>query len=901
MSSNKTKLSASWQLNAALLSRPVDLTSLVSMSKTHPAKFAEDDVLKKLVDQLLNDKNLNKADKDTKLDVLNILANVANTYSYHNSSAGENGSPTKAPRPVETAPDGTGVVAASSINNNKHNAATNKIIHTTRSLVRNALAGISEWFDEYITEEYNASQLAGADDEEESEPELYKAMVLLLARCWDYSLKTEDVLELTQGNRRVALLIVIGLLEDGETYSTVLKQKQKPGVGLVGQWEHELVCHRYEKPLVLQICRLIRGFTHPTTYFANLEDGGSGGEIEVQSVERFADEMDSLLALTLTSGVIEKLSIALYDCLFNDELLYIDDEETNAGNPDAVAPESKVVESKTSSGAKGSGYGYGAGGGPRLLDESDHMAIICVHTYLQNLYFYATENNDEFRLHMLMDTLLIPRLILPYMDRCITHASILNKRANDYSSILGDEEADGAASDSKSGGVSAEDGIALMALHQPQLVKGLAASLRTLIIATFRAPPTQYVLNMLRRLNPTAHLVDKAALFLIHHDYIYSLVCCVNINMGVFDCISSANNGSSGSSEDGGGAQAQDPVIVANAYKLLKDLVALFNRMSQATQLKVIKRVQSSGALPISRDTPSYHMIISILYGGATSSQLDYIYKEIQRSMQRAGGATIGTAEDADAGAGGDGIGAEFMDGEGAGMDFGSTQSDYWNSRSEAKRAHNERMEAQRLALEAAGADGKGGKGAAAGADQKESKQSKETGKTGGGGLLGNLPSLSKGREQQENISIALSLQLPGESGADQQNKWNIPPSNRDGGDSKQTGPAAGAAGTEGLPKEFLCAINGHVMKEPMRVMKSGGSGLVFERATIQTWLKTRGAICPLTNTPLSLEDLQLDTELMNRIKRYKIEKVTAKKAPASVSSNKYSRPDDDDDDLYDF
>ena len=75
-------------------------------------------------------------------------------------------------------------------------------------------------------------------------PELYKAMVLLLARCWDYSLKTEDVLELTQGNRRLALLIVIGLLQDGETYSTVLKQKQKPGEGLVGQWEHELVCHR---------------------------------------------------------------------------------------------------------------------------------------------------------------------------------------------------------------------------------------------------------------------------------------------------------------------------------------------------------------------------------------------------------------------------------------------------------------------------------------------------------------------------------------------------------------------------------------------------------------------------------------------------------------------------------
>ena len=43
-----------------------------------------------------------------------------------------------------------------------------------------------------------------------------------------------------------------------------------------------------------------------------------------------------------------------------------------------------------------------------------------------------------------------------------------------------------------------DDHIALLALHQPQLVKGLAASLRTLIIATFRAPSTQYVMNLLR-------------------------------------------------------------------------------------------------------------------------------------------------------------------------------------------------------------------------------------------------------------------------------------------------------------------------------------------------------------------------------------------------------------------
>lgn len=213
----------------------------------------------------------------------------------------------------------------------------------------------------------------------------------------------------SQGNRKVALLIVIGLLQDGETYSTILRQKQKPGVGVVGQWEHELVCHRYEKPLVLQICRLLRGFTHPTTYFNDTDGVGSSetGEIALHSVDKFSAEMDTLLSLTLSSRIVEKLSVALYDCLFDDELLLLEEEESR-----------RVMEEKESKYAAGSDH-KGAGGhmGPRVLDESDHMAIVCVHSYLQNLYFYASTNNDEFRLHMLMDTLLIPRLILPYLDR----------------------------------------------------------------------------------------------------------------------------------------------------------------------------------------------------------------------------------------------------------------------------------------------------------------------------------------------------------------------------------------------------------------------------------------------------------------------------------------------------
>jgi len=57
------KLSVKWQLDAALLSRPVDLTALVSLSRLEPDKFLEDNTLYRLVSVLLNEKNDKKSDK----------------------------------------------------------------------------------------------------------------------------------------------------------------------------------------------------------------------------------------------------------------------------------------------------------------------------------------------------------------------------------------------------------------------------------------------------------------------------------------------------------------------------------------------------------------------------------------------------------------------------------------------------------------------------------------------------------------------------------------------------------------------------------------------------------------------------------------------------------------------
>lgn len=60
------KLTAKWQLDAALLSRPVDLTPLVTMSRSDPDSFLDDNTLHRLVTSLLNEKNDKKSDKVSK-------------------------------------------------------------------------------------------------------------------------------------------------------------------------------------------------------------------------------------------------------------------------------------------------------------------------------------------------------------------------------------------------------------------------------------------------------------------------------------------------------------------------------------------------------------------------------------------------------------------------------------------------------------------------------------------------------------------------------------------------------------------------------------------------------------------------------------------------------------------
>ncbi|CAM9550059.1 unnamed protein product [Phaeothamnion confervicola] len=326
-----------------MLSQPVDLSALVTLSQQRPEEFLEDDTLDVMVSKLLNCHNPRRCNRATRLDCLAVLSNVAcdRGGSGFGGSSGDRSS-------------GGG---------------------ERRAMVCRCLMGVSEWFDAYLRgEATDAAAAADAADPKGGgggngcaaigvgveEPELHKAMLVLLARAWNYTIVTEDLLEQTSGNLMLALETVIGVLEDGESYTTGLRQRQAPGDGRNGQWEHELVCHRYEKPLVLQLCRLVKGFTHPGTYLRACEpsrpaapgeakrsdkETGDGTNSDEYRVEQFSGEMDSLLEIVLQSHAVDKLSVALHACLF--------------------AP----LGESSGGGNNGNGLGWGRGGGGDCSDE----------------------------------------------------------------------------------------------------------------------------------------------------------------------------------------------------------------------------------------------------------------------------------------------------------------------------------------------------------------------------------------------------------------------------------------------------------------------------------------------------------------------------------------------------
>ncbi len=100
---------------------------------------------------------------------------------------------------------------------------------------------------------------------------------------------------------------------------------------------------------------------------------------------------------------------------------------------------------------------------------------------------------------------------------------------------------------------------------------------------------------------------------------------------------------------------------------------------------------------------------------------------------------------------------------------------------------------------------------------------------------------------------------------------------------SPTTGKKVAPAGA--VPAELRCEINGHLMRDPVRTP----AGRVFERETIELWLRTRGSVCPVSGAPLTGDELVPDEERRTAIMRWHIQQHAAATAG------------EDDADIYDF
>jgi hypothetical protein len=74
----------------------------------------------------------------------------------------------------------------------------------------------------------------------------------------------------------------------------------------------------------------------------------------------------------------------------------------------------------------------------KVLDSIDHLAVVAIHSFLQNLYLFACDDTDEFRHYILCDTLFVPQLVIPYLDRCIYHAAVMTRRCAANQVALGE-------------------------------------------------------------------------------------------------------------------------------------------------------------------------------------------------------------------------------------------------------------------------------------------------------------------------------------------------------------------------------------------------------------------------------------------------------------------------------
>jgi len=129
----------------------------------------------------------------------------------------------------------------------------------------------------------------------------------------------------------------------------------------------------------------------------------------------------------------------------------------------------------------------------------------------------------------------------------------------------------------------------------------------------------------------------------------------------------------------------------------------------------------------------------------------------------------------------------------------------------------------------------------------------KESGASGEYRLLGDLPDP---KSSQRDVERKTGAELEKEEAVKTDDRLVRPSA------------AAEAVQAEGnAPSRFRCALNGHLMKDPVR----SPHGHVFERETIMKWLESAGSMCPISGGSLSKGDLEDDLQLRSDIASWHI------------------------------
>ncbi|CUF61549.1 U-box domain protein, putative [Bodo saltans] len=114
--------------------------------------------------------------------------------------------------------------------------------------------------------------------------------------------------------------------------------------------------------------------------------------------------------------------------------------------------------------------------------------------------------------------------------------------------------------------------------------------------------------------------------------------------------------------------------------------------------------------------------------------------------------------------------------------------------------------------------------------------------------LLGDMPSLAAPAQQEKKKKKKVAVEQAGAVELGQQ--------------ITVKSSSVASASNASVPKEFLCALSGNTMKNPVY----SPYGHTFDRETIELWIKQQGSVCPITGKPLSLDQLQPHKQLQQQI-----------------------------------